>query len=182
MTATVTNLDDLHGQKFATIYADPPWQYDNRASRGAAENHYSTMTVDEICEMPVGELAADSAHLHLWTTNAFMFESIRVIEAWGFQYEEAFVWCKPQMGMGNFWRVSHEILMLGVRGNLPFQDKPISWGEFPRKQHSEKPEQVRGLIERTSPGPYLELFGRKPVIGWTVFGNQIDRQNVLAFA
>jgi N6-adenosine-specific RNA methylase IME4 len=169
-----SSLSGLGKGKFGCIYADPPWEYDNTASRGAARNHYETMTVEELCAMPVGELAAPKAHLHLWTTNAFLFECHRILDAWGFEYKGTFVWVKPQIGMGNYWRNSHEIMLIGVRGGLRGQSaSERSWMERERGLHSEKPEEVRERIERLSPGPYLELFGRRPVAGWTVYGNQL---------
>lgn len=173
---TVLDLEKLEGRTFSTIYADPPWQYGNQATRASTDDHYQTLTVDEIAALPVAALVAPNAHLHLWTTNGFLFESRRVLEAWGFEYKSCFVWCKPQFGLGNYWRVAHEFLLLGVRGSLPFRDQSLrSWGEYDRDRHSSKPEQVRLLIEKASPGPYLELFGRLPVLGWTVWGNQIER-------
>jgi len=165
--------------KFATIYADPPWPYTNTAARGAAENHYRTMTLDEIRNEPVSDLALDQAHLHLWTTNAFLREAFDVIRAWGFRYKSCLIWIKPQIGMGNYWRVSHEYLLLGVRGNLPFRDNTCrSWHAARRTIHSRKPFLFRGLIERVSPGPYLELYGREdqPRSEWTVYGNQVERR------
>jgi N6-adenosine-specific RNA methylase IME4 len=174
-----THLDQLlsTGQKFSTIYADPPWSYNNQATRGATDDHYPTMTVDEICDEPVEQLCQDQSHLHLWTTNAFLPDAFDVIEAWGFTYKSCFVWVKPQMGLGNYWRVSHEFLLLGVRGKLPFQDKGIrSWLECERTEHSRKPPSVRRLIEKVSPGPYLEMYGRDSPVNelWTVHGNQIQ--------
>lgn len=167
------------GAKYSTIYADPPWPYSNTAARGAAENHYRTMTMDEIRNEPVRALATEQAHLHLWTTNAFLREAFDVIRAWGFTYKSCLVWIKPQIGMGNYWRVSHEFLLLGVRGNLPFQSHTIqSWQLARRTVHSRKPFLFRGLIEQVSPGPYLELYGREelPNTGWTVYGNQVERR------
>ena len=162
-------------RKFATIYADPPWQYANAASRGAAENHYETMTIDAIADLPIAQLAADEAHLHLWTTNAFLFEAERVIKAWGFTYKSCLVWIKPQIGNGNYWRVSHEFLLLGVRGNLTFPDRTQqSWLFADRGRHSAKPSVFRKLIEKVSPGPRLELFARSQAEGWTTWGDQIQ--------
>lgn len=176
--ATVESLLDLVGQKFATIYADPPWKYGNQATRASTDDHYGTMTVDDLCLMPVADLAADDAHLHLWTTNGFLPDAFRVISAWGFKYRSCFVWVKPQMGIGNYWRVSHEFLLLGIRGDAKrFNYRKLkSWGEFKRRRHSAKPEEVREMIELASPGPYLEMFGRNPAPGWTVMGNQIERK------
>ncbi len=174
-------VDDLNsllqqGCKFSTVYADPPWPYSNQATRAATSNHYPTMSIDEICNEPVEQLCNDQAHLHLWTTNAFLLDSFDVLEAWGFTYKSCFIWVKPHIGIGNYWRVSHEFLLLGVRGQLTFQDRSVrSWIEHKRTEHSSKPLPVRELVERVSPGPYLEMYGRKtpPNENWTVYGNQV---------
>lgn len=172
----VNSLSDVSGQKFATIMADPPWNYGNQATRAATDNHYVTMSVADICAMPVREIAADDAQLHLWTTNGFLREAFDVIEAWGFNYRSVFVWCKPQMGIGNYWRVSHEFLLLGIRGSATFEDKALrSWAELDRGKHSAKPESVRAMIEAAFHGPRIELFGRMAAPGWTVFGNEVER-------
>jgi len=179
--SVVTDLSELVMRqcKFATIYADPPWPYDNKACRGAAVRHYQTMSVEEICSEPVSQLVADNAHLHLWTTNGFLRESLDVIDAWGFTFKSCLVWVKPDIGLGNYWRVSHEFLLLGVRGNLPFRNRrQRSWIQTPRTVHSRKPGMVRLLIEKVSPGPYLELYGREeiPNSPWTVYGNQVEER------
>lgn len=177
-TCAMSDLNRLigHGKKFKCIYADPPWKYDNQATRASTDNHYSTMSVDDIVALPIQYLAADQAHLHLWTTNAFLFDCARILEAWGFQYKGVFLWVKPQMGIGNYWRVSHEFMVLGVRGGLGFNNhSQMSWLEAERTKHSAKPEQVRKIIESVSPGPYLELFGRKTSEGWVTWGNEIER-------
>jgi len=179
--AICSSLNDLivRGCKFGTVYADPPWPHDNTSSRGAAQNHYPTPSLEFISSLPVAALTTENAHLHLWTTNAFLRESLDLIRAWGFAYKSCLLWLKPQLGMGNYWRVSHEFLLLGVRGNLTFSDHSIrSWHVKPRTVHSRKPFLFRGLIEQVSPGPYLELFGRveHPNTDWTVFGNQVERR------
>ena len=173
-----TSLDELlqkHAGAFSCIYADPPWQYDKTVGRAAAAKHYPTMSMDELKALPVGELAAEKSHLHLWATAGFLWEGLDLLSAWGFQHEGEFIWCKPQMGCGNYVRVSHEVLLLGVRGQLPFVGDPPeqSWLVSPRRDHSEKPEVFRELVEAVSPSPRLELFGRKPAAGWCVFGNEI---------
>jgi len=169
------------GLKFGTIYADPPWSYGNKATRNAADNHYSSMTVDEIANLPIKQLAEDNAHLHMWTTNAFLFDSKRIMESWGFEYKSCYVWVKPQMGMGNYWRVSHEFLLFGIRGKCPVSRRnAMSWGEFPRSRHSAKPDEIRSIVETLSPSEKrLELFGRKPVDGWVVWGNEISDADLL---
>lgn len=167
-------IDD--GKKFRCIYADPPWQYDNQETRASTDNHYGTMSVAQICAEPVAAVAADDCHLHLWTTNAFLFAAREVMDAWGFDYRSVFVWCKPQMGIGNYWRVSHELMLLGVRGKATnfLANDEMSWIQADRTKHSRKPRQVREKIERVSPGPYLEMYGREKIEGWTVYGNQIE--------
>lgn len=175
-TSVVSELETLinSGNKFGTIYADPPWPYNNQITRSATNNHYTTMSIDEIAELPIKMLTAEKAHLHLWTTNAFLFDSKKVLESWGFEYKSCFVWVKPQLGIGNYWRVSHEFLLLGVKGGLCFLDKSQkSWINYDRKKHSEKPECIREIIEKVSPKPYLELFGRKKTNGWVTWGNEI---------
>lgn len=181
-TGICTDLSDLvkGGEKFGTIYADPPWRYQNQGTRASTGNHYDgDMSVEEICAMPIAELCADKCHLHLWTTNAFLFECPKIFDAWGFTFKSSFVWVKPQMGIGNYWRNSHEIMLLAVKGGQTALSRAEkSWLECSRGKHSAKPDAVRHQIERLSPGPFLELFGRKKVSGWTVFGNQVVEELV----
>ena len=170
----IKTLDELKNKKFTTIYVDPPWRYSNSGTRGAAKNHYPCMTIEELKDLPVNDLADDNSHLHLWTTKDFIFDAKDLLDCWGFKYKSMLIWTKPQMGMGNYWRVSHEILLFGMKGKLPFQVRnKKSWIEHPRMKHSQKPDVVREMIEEVSPGPYLELFGRKDIENWTVFGNEI---------
>jgi N6-adenosine-specific RNA methylase IME4 len=181
-TGICTDLSDLlkSGEKFGTIYADPPWRYQNQGTRASTGNHYDgDMSVDEICAMPIAQLCADKCHLHLWTTNAFLFECPKIFDAWGFTFKSSFVWVKPQMGIGNYWRNSHEIMLLAVKGGQTALSRAEkSWLECSRGKHSAKPDAARHQIERLSPGPFLELFGRKKVSGWTVFGNQVMEELV----
>lgn len=176
---TVEDLDTLarSGAKFGTLYADPPWQYENQGTRAATDNHYQTMSLDDIAALPVAQLSAPSSHLHLWTTNAFLKPALDLLDKWGFEFKSTFVWVKPQLGIGNYWRCSHELLLLGVRGGLPFPPTDIrSWIQRDRTEHSAKPEDVRLLIERVSPGPRLELFARLQSHGWVSWGNEIERR------
>jgi N6-adenosine-specific RNA methylase IME4 len=174
-------VDDLNslvreGKMFGTLYADPPWDYGNQGTRAATSRHYASLPAGWIAALPVAALAAERSHLHLWTTNAFLKEAIGLLEGWGFEFKSTFVWVKSQLGIGNYWRCSHEIMLLGVRGGLTFPPTDIkSWLECGRGKHSEKPEQVRELIERVSPAPRLELFGRVQRPGWTVWGDQVER-------
>jgi N6-adenosine-specific RNA methylase IME4 len=142
-------------------------------------NHYPTISIDAICAEPIDHLVENNAHLHLWTTNAFLREAFDVIDAWGFRFTSCLVWIKGEIGMGNYWRVSHEFLLLGVRGQLTFRDRTVrSWIQARRTRHSRKPGLVRALVETVSPGPYLELYGREdlPNSAWTVYGNQVKRR------
>ena len=139
----VRNLTEVIalGHRYSTVYADPPWQYSNSSSRGAAVNHYSTMTVADICNEPVAQLVTDIAHLHLWTTNAFLREAFDVIDAWGFTYKSCLIWIKPQLGMGNYWRVSHEYLCYRSHKNS-YVTKLIMWRRpriHVRRRNSESP-------------------------------------------
>lgn len=174
------------GRKFGTLYVDPPWRYSKTVGEGACEDHYNTMSLDEIAALPVGELAAEKCHLHLWTTNAFLFDCQRLFEVWGFEFKSSLIWIKsdsqtnniwelkPQLGLGNYWRCCHEFLLTGVRGGLTFDDRTLpSWVAAKRTVHSRKPEIVRSMIERASPGPRLELFARERSRGWAMWGNQV---------
>lgn len=175
-------VDDLtamvqRGHAFGTIYADPPWPYANPHARTAGHGpHYDAMSVEQIAALPVNHLAADFAHLHLWTTAAFVEDALYVMKCWGFIYKSQFIWCKPTMGTGYYWRVSHEILLTGVRRRNQFFDDRLlpSWEVFRKGNHSAKPEEVRSLIERASPPPRLEMFARRLATGWCAWGAGLD--------
>ena len=169
--------------EYRTFVADPPWQYGNTAARGAAENHYGTMTIEELCALDaVPNHAAANAHLYMWTTSSHLPQAFDVMSAWGFDYKTYLVWVKPQIGMGNYFRTCTELVLFGVRGSMRTQARDIrNWFEAPRSKHSAKPEVFHELVMKASPGPYLELFSRctgagcacsKCRLGWTVWGNQ----------
>ena len=161
-------------EKFGCVYADPPWRYGNQATRASTDRHYGTMSVEEIADLPIRQIVADNAHLHLWTTNAFLFDCQKIMTSWGFEYKSCFVWVKPRMGIGNYWRVSHEFLLFGVRGDCPFMARnEMSWANIPRGRHSAKPDRIRQTIERVSPAPRIELFARDCFDGWSAWGNQM---------
>lgn len=178
----VTDLNELveEGCRFSTFYIDPPWRYSNKSTRSAAEGEYQTMSIEEIMALPIPELTNQNAHLHLWVTKAFLPDGLTIIKHWGFEYKGWFAWCKRQIGIGNYWRSSTELLLLGVKGSLVFRDhSERDWIETGRTVHSEKPEEIRKKIERVSEGPYLECFARMVIPGWTVFGNQVWRPDGL---
>ena len=116
------------------------------------------------------------ADLHIWATaNNFLFNAKDIIESWGFRVVGNFIWVKPQLGRGHYWRQSHEILLTAVRGKDDrFDDLGLrSWIEAPRGRHSEKPEAIYGLLERASPGPRLEIYARQIRRGWYCWGHEI---------
>lgn len=161
---------------YRTVVADPPWQYDNRATRAAAEDHYATMPLDALCALPVAARAQEEAHLYLWTTNGFLREAFEVMDAWGFDYKTTLVWAKPQLGIGNYFRSSTEYILFGVRGGLRTIDgNQRNWFEAPRGRHSAKPGYFFDLVEKASVAPGLELFARARRLSafhWDYWGNE----------
>lgn len=159
---------------YACIYADAPTKAQQVGTRGASE-HYPLMDMEDIAALPVSRLAAPDAHLWYWATNASLFEAKYVMEAWGFSYRSILTWIKPSYGLGRYLRTQTEHLLLGVRGTAPIRFRGQgTWLMAPKQDHSRKPEEAYAVIERCSPGPYLELFARRPRLGWHVFGNEVD--------
>ncbi len=158
---------------YRTILADPPWNVQQKGGRGA-ERHYPLLSLAEICALPVQRHSADDAHLWLWVTNATIHAGKDVIEAWGFSYRSCLTWIKPRFGLGIYLRNQTEHLLLGVRGKAPIQFRAQgSWFHAPLQEHSHKPEEQYAIIERCSPGPYLELFARRRRPGWHAWGNEV---------
>lgn len=165
----------LPARKYRTIYADPPWSFDDQATRAAAATHYPTMRTPDIMALPVAELAADDgAHLYLWATNSHLHDAFHVATAWGFEYKTLLTWVKPQIGLGHYFRNATEHLLFCVRAGLPMvQVGERTWFEAPRQEHSRKPELFYNHIERCSPGPRVELFARQTRPGWEAWGNEV---------
>lgn len=166
-------------RRYPIILADPPWRYENPPMGGSnrsIENHYPTMTLDEICALPVEQIAADDALLYLWATAPKLAECLDVIDAWGFEYRTNIVWVKDKIGMGYHARSQHELLLIAKRGTMPppiAGQQPSSVIEAPRQEHSAKPAIFAETIERLYPGVgRIELFCRSPRPGWDVWGNQ----------
>ena len=177
------------GQKFGTILADPPWQFQNRTGKVAPEhkrlNRYGTMQLDEICALPVEDIAADPAHLYLWVPNALLPEGLQVMEAWGFRYVSNIIWEKIRKdggpdgrGVGFYFRNVTEVLLFGVRGKNARTLQPgrsqVNIIRSRKREHSRKPDEQYPIIEGCSWGPRIELFSRGKRKGWTVWGNQAD--------
>jgi len=160
-------------KKYKTILADPPWDINQRGNYGAI-NHYDLMSLERIKGLPVKDLAEDNAHCWLFVTNAALKSGFDVLEAWGFTPRSVFTWVKPRMGLGVYLRNATEQLLFGTRGKAPvkFHAQP-NWGFYPTQDHSHKPEEIYDVIERVSPGPYLELFARRKRKGWSSWGNEI---------
>ena len=166
--------------QFQVFYADPPWRYEfSETESRAIENQYPTMTLDDICALPVADMAADDAMLFMWATNPKLEEAMRVIKAWGFEYRTNMVWVKDKIGMGYYCRSQHELLLVARRGSFPVpleEHRPASVLRGDRVIHSRKPEEMYRLIEAMYPAARrVELFCRTPQPGWDVWGNQAEQ-------
>lgn len=182
---------------YSTIVADPPWPYetsikgtsalphtikkDGTVARGVDNMGYGVMSIADLCAMPVRPIVAPNAHLYLWVTNSFMEEGFAIARAWGFKPKTILTWVKTHqddparvsMKTGYYFRGATEHVIFGVRGSLPLAAEegiPTAF-LWPRiGAHSVKPDAFGDLVERCSPGPYLELFCRRPRFGWDSWG------------
>lgn len=189
-----TGLDLLtyvKGEKYQTIYADPPWQFQNRTGKVAPEhkrlNRYPTMTLKDIKELPVAEISGDKAHLYLWCPNALLPEGLAVMDAWGFEYKGNIVWEKVRKdgqpdgrGVGFYFRNVTELLLFGIKKkSMPNRTlaparSQVNLIRTQKREHSRKPDEIIPIIEACSQGPRIELFARGVRDGWTMWGNQAD--------
>jgi N6-adenosine-specific RNA methylase IME4 len=190
MPALKRDLLTLVGKsRFATILADPPWQFTNKTGKVAPEHRrlarYGTMRLEEIMALPVGRLAAPTAHLYLWCPNALLPEGLQVMKAWGFTYKSNIVWHKVRKdggsdgrGVGFYFRNVTELMLFGVRGKnartLAPGRRQVNLLATRKREHSRKPDEQYRLIEACSPPPYLELFARGTRKEWTTWGNEAD--------
>lgn len=191
-----TPMEDLlrrvNGTQPATVLADPPWRFQNRTGKVAPEHRrlsrYDTMELDEICGLPVGQIAADTAHLYLWVPNALLPEGLQVLRAWGFEYKSNLVWHKVRKdggpdgrGVGFYFRNTTELILFGVRGKHARTLAPgrsqVNIIKTQKREHSRKPDELYEIIEACSSGPYLEMFARGSRPGWTTWGNEADAYN-----
>lgn len=171
---------------FPTILADPPWRFQNRTGKVAPEHRrldrYNTMTLEDIRNIPVADVAATNAHLYLWVPNALLPDGLRVMESWGFRYVSNIVWAKRRKdggpdgrGVGFYFRNVTELILFGVRGSmrtLAPARRQVNMIETRKREHSRKPDEQYQLIQDCSPGPYLELFARYAQPGWTAWGDE----------
>lgn len=172
--------------RYKVILADPPWQY-RQGGRGAAKNHYSTMTTEEICDLPIQDISLPNSILFLWGTFPNQGEVEKVMQAWGFTYKTVgFLWVKltkegkPAIGGGHYTRANAEPCYIGVREGFKNKeqilDRSISQIVFaPRGKHSAKPDEVRQrIVQLMGDVPRIELFARQKVDGWDAWGDEID--------
>lgn len=193
MTMTMTNNGESAAHApywvdlnppYSTIVADPPWADIGKRLTGVTRvgrqvrdrsiaGQYSTLTTDEVCSLPVADLASDDAHLYLWATNLGLPDAFAVMAAWGFTYKTALTWCKQgHLGLGRYFRNQTEHVLFGVRGSLQTLDRgQVTYFIAAKSGHSVKPASFGDLVERCSPGPYVELFARAPRLGWDSWGH-----------
>ena len=176
-------------KKYGVILADPPWRYSNSGISGAAEKHYNTMSTDELCALPIGEIAKQDSVLIMWATWPMLEDAIRIINAWGFKYKTGMPWVKLRgipaidlfgktrlkviAGQGWWFRGVTEPILISVRGNARPPDVVPIGLMSERFEHSKKPTNAHEYAELL-PGPYLELFARRPHPGWDVWGNEVE--------
>lgn len=169
-------------KKYKTIYADPPWlERGGGVIKRGADRHYPLMRTKDIKALPVGEIAEENCHLYLWTTNNFIRDAFEVIDAWGFRYITTITWVKDRIGLGQYYRGLTEHCLFAVKGNLPYKiiNGKRQQGKTcivaPKGRHSEKPEEMRKMIEAVSYEPMIELFARKKTDNWDAWGNEIPK-------
>lgn len=175
--------------KYKTMYSDPPWNETGggQIKRGA-DRHYSLMKTPEIIEYMKQIPIADNAHLYLWVTNNHLRDGLQVVDALGFRYVTNIVWVKDRIGLGQYFRGQHELCLFCVKGVLPYKHQVNPSRSCcvhptvihaPRKEHSQKPNEMYTLIEDTSYEPFIEVFARNERDHWDCIGNEIkEKQNV----
>lgn len=178
VAATIPATQVEPGATYQTIVLDPPWDWGDEGDAdqfGRARPTYATMSIDQIAALPVRDLAADNAHIYLWITNRSLPKGFALLEAWGFRYVTCVTWCKPSIGMGNYFRGSTEQILFGVRGSLPLLRNNVgTWFSAPRgDRHSAKPTAFYEMVESCSPGPWLEMFARSERSGWAQWGAEV---------
>lgn len=167
-------------KKYQIIYADPPYQYRNKRTGGSmnsgAINKYNTMSIDDICALPVKKITQPDCALFLWGTVPLIEDAFKVIDAWGFKYKTMLFWRKiMSLGMGFWYRGQVELLLLGVKGNLKaFRIQRANIIQAKVREHSRKPDEFYELIELTGLRPKIELFARYHRKGWDSWGLEVE--------
>lgn len=163
---------------FSVVYADPPWNYMGEMAVG-----YPCMSVQEICDMPISEICADDAVVIMWCSSSLLPDALQVMNAWGFTFKTSAVWDKNVTGQGAYFRQAHEVLMIGIKGNVPevpYSARPSSVLKYPRLEHSRKPLELYQLIDDMYPElNKIELFcrGEPQGKGWSGWGNECTQQS-----
>lgn len=178
----MSKIEPFLKKKYKVILADPPWSYEVYSKKGkgrSAESHYKTMSKEDIQNLPVRDIAADDCVLFLWVTYPCLIEGLELIRKWGFSYKTCgFTWAKKNksnlgffMGMGFWTRANTEVCLLATRGSPKRIDAGVRQLVIsPIREHSRKPEEVYGRIEKLVEGPYIELFARQGYKGWDSWG------------
>jgi N6-adenosine-specific RNA methylase IME4 len=182
-------LEFVGRRRFATVLADPPWQFQNRTGKVAPEHRrlcrYDTMVLDDIKSLPVGHITTAVSHLYLWVPNAMLPDGLAVMAAWGFSYKSNIVWHKIRKdggsdgrGVGFYFRNVTEVILFGIKGRnartLAPARRQVNYLAARKREHSRKPDEQYQLIESCSFGPFLELFARGTRPGWTGWGNEAE--------
>jgi len=172
----------LPNGKYNIIYADPPWEYWGGGYKGPSQ-HYKTMSIKEICNLPVQDIAADNCILFMWATFPILPQALKVIEAWGFKYSTVgFVWVKANksgrgffFGLGSWTRANAEVCFIATKGTIPRKDASISQIIYsPVEEHSKKPDITREkIVQLVGYLPRIEIFARQKVKGWDAWGNEL---------
>lgn len=170
-------------KKYSIIYADPAWSYNDKKCNGNAEDHYKTMSIEDICNLNVGGVTEENSVLFMWATYPMLKEALRVGESWGFKYKSiAFQWVKlnkkngkPFFGLGRWTRGNTECCLLFVKGKPQRKSNSVfQLIQSPIREHSRKPDEAREkIIELMGDLPRLELFAREKTKGWDVWGNEV---------
>jgi len=167
-------------KKYKVIYADPAWKYNDKQNTpklGGAEKHYSTMSIKELCDLPIKNMTEKNAVMFLWTTSPLLEATFKVIKAWGFKYKTSFVWDKVKHNMGHYNSVRHEMLLICTKGSCTPEKRKLydSVVSIPRTKHSKKPDYFAELIDELYfTGERVELFARDKKEGWDAWGNEVE--------
>ena len=177
---------ELPNKKYKIIYADPPWSYQDKGCNGNCENHYNTMSIKDICNLPIQNITDDNCILFLWTTYPMLKEALQLIDAWGFKYKSiGFQWIKlnkqnnkPFYGLGRWTRGNTEPCLIATKGKPQRIAKDVfQLIQSKIRGHSRKPDEARSkIIKLIGDLPRIELFGREKVEGWDVWGNQVPKE------
>ena len=172
-------------KKYQIIYADPPWSYNDKQNTkllGGAVKHYPTMSIKQLCDLPIKDLSDKNSVLFIWVTSPLLEAVFEIIKSWGFKYKTSFVWDKVRHNMGHYNSVRHELLLIATRGSFTPQVRKLfdSVVSEERTEHSKKPQIFRDIINTIYPnGNRVELFARQKTEGWDVWGNEVKSDIVL---